>query len=183
MGEFESGQERQGLKPKYFQSFTARLKSCPDTKPKLSVAKSCQSLPLVGHPRTFKNHTQCCTAAVPKQTNRTLVHGGTFFPSSKFSYALIKEALRAKPGSSESITPRLKPCPYGGNRVPTQALKPCPTTTTVFPHPVEQRKRSQFPRTSVCGGVPWKPLRFQPTSSPNPYAAVVIRRCWVFWGR
>jgi hypothetical protein len=34
---FGRGQDGQGLKPNNFQSFTPRLKSCPDTKPKHSI--------------------------------------------------------------------------------------------------------------------------------------------------
>jgi hypothetical protein len=37
---FGTGQERQGLKPDFFQSFMARLKSCPDTKQSFSVARN-----------------------------------------------------------------------------------------------------------------------------------------------
>ena len=58
----------QPVKRGIFPTFMARLKSCPDTKPKLGVQKTVSAVSNRGHPRMFKNHTQCCTCSHP-QTN------------------------------------------------------------------------------------------------------------------
>jgi hypothetical protein len=56
MGSINENRTPQGLKPSYFQLFTARLKPCPDTKPESIYSTNFRDRTLAGYGKSAVTH-------------------------------------------------------------------------------------------------------------------------------
>jgi hypothetical protein len=132
------------------QSLTVRLrpdqKSCPDTKPKLSVANRISRFKSWTPPNVQKNILNAALTAIPEETNRTLVVMSPHFPG------------ESTPAGHSSISRRFCPSIVAsrGSGSSRQAVWSCPRWCDSTRSPAGRRARpggsSEVPEVSPAPG-------------------------------